>query len=100
MIALGTDGVSRGLLIEGVTTGLDMLLFILLHLTALERNALLKDWIVSWLGKETEFLLRQIGLPRVTLILEVTMTSKGFGESLKNQKNLFGLHHQRQRTWL
>jgi hypothetical protein len=31
MIAQGTDGVSRGLLTEGVTAGLDMLSFIPLH---------------------------------------------------------------------
>jgi hypothetical protein len=57
MIAQGTDGVSCGLLNEGVTTGLDMLAFIPLHLTAIERNPSVKEWIVSWLGREAEFLL-------------------------------------------
>jgi hypothetical protein len=47
MIAQGTDGVSRGLLTEGVTTGVDMLTFIPLHLSALERNPLLVEWVKS-----------------------------------------------------
>jgi hypothetical protein len=56
MIAQGTDGVSRGLLTEGVTSGLDMLSFIPLHLSAIERSPSLKDWVSSWLGEGTEFL--------------------------------------------
>jgi hypothetical protein len=56
MIAQGTDGVSRGLLNEGVTTGLDMLSFIPLHLNSIERNPLLTPWIRSWLGKDAEIL--------------------------------------------
>jgi hypothetical protein len=56
MIAQGTDGVPWGFLNEGVSMGLDMLAFIPLHLRTLERNPMLKDWIVSWLGSDAEFL--------------------------------------------
>jgi hypothetical protein len=56
MIAQGMDGVSRGLLTEGVTTGLDMLSFVPLHLSAFERRPSLKTWISSWLGDDSEFL--------------------------------------------
>jgi hypothetical protein len=56
MIAQGTDGVSRGLLNEGVTTGLDMLSFIPLHLTAIERQPKLVEWVKSWLGQDLEIL--------------------------------------------
>jgi hypothetical protein len=56
MVAQGTDGVSRGHLKEGVTTGEDMLSFIPLHLSALHRSETLKDWIKSWLGNQAEFL--------------------------------------------
>jgi hypothetical protein len=38
MIAQGADGVSRGLLTEGVTSGLDMLSFVPRHLTVIERD--------------------------------------------------------------
>jgi hypothetical protein len=56
MIAQGTDGVSCGLLNKGVPMEMEMLSFIPLHLTAFDRNPVLQDWIVSWLGKESEFL--------------------------------------------
>jgi hypothetical protein len=56
MIAQRTDGVSRGLLNEGVNAGLDMLEFVPLHLSAVERNPLLPAWVYSWLGTDAEFL--------------------------------------------
>jgi hypothetical protein len=56
MIAQGTDGVSRGALNQGVTTGMDMLSFIPLHLTAIERNPQVLGWVKSWLGEDSEFL--------------------------------------------
>ena len=56
MEAQGTDGVSRGHLKEGVSTGADMLSFIPLHLSALQRSASLKGWLQSWLGTHAEFL--------------------------------------------
>ena len=60
MIEQGTDGLSRGDLLEGVLNGKRMLSFIPLHLFALDREPGLKDWISSWTGsgrKETiEFL--------------------------------------------
>ena len=56
MKAQGTDGVSRGHLKEGVSAGEDMMSFIPLHLTALQRSPAMKDWLNSWLGSHAEFL--------------------------------------------
>jgi hypothetical protein len=56
MVAQGTDGVSRGHLKEGVSTGEDMLSFIPLHLSATQRSKNIKGWIQSWLGNHAEFL--------------------------------------------
>jgi len=50
MIAQGTDGCSRGSLMEGVMTGLDMLTFIDLSKTATERHPPLLNWIRGWTG--------------------------------------------------
>ena len=50
MIAQGTDGLSRGDLLEGVLNGRSMLSFIPLHLSAIEREPALKPWIESWAG--------------------------------------------------
>jgi hypothetical protein len=61
MIAKGGDGVSRGLLNEGVMAGDDILSFIPLHLTAIERLPDLLDWLRSWTGLRgrLEFLSHQ-----------------------------------------
>jgi hypothetical protein len=48
MIAQGTDGCSRGVLMEGVMAGQDMLSFIDLAKTATERSPTLLPWIRSW----------------------------------------------------
>jgi hypothetical protein len=56
MIAQGTDTVSRGALNQGVTTGLEMLSLIPLHLGAIHQNLEIPNWIKSQLGKGTEFL--------------------------------------------
>jgi hypothetical protein len=56
MIAQGTDGVSQGLLTEGVNAGLDMLTFIPPHLNAIERHPPLLNWLCSWLGHNSELL--------------------------------------------
>jgi hypothetical protein len=48
MIAQGTDGCSRGVLMEGVMAGLDMLSFVDLGKTGVERYPPLLDWIRSW----------------------------------------------------
>jgi hypothetical protein len=56
MIAQVTDGVSRRLLMEGVTTGLDMLSFMPLHLSATDRRPETIPWILSWLGENAEIL--------------------------------------------
>lgn len=52
MIAQGTDGCSRGMLMEGVMAGEDMLSFVDLGRSAVERHPPLLDWIRSWTGQE------------------------------------------------
>ena len=56
MIAEGGDGVSRGSLNEGVMAGEDMLAFIPLHLSALDRSPSLLVWIQSWTKSKLEVL--------------------------------------------
>ena len=57
MKAQGTDGFSRGSLKEGIATGLSMLSFIPLHLSAVERSPEIEDWVRAWFpGKEVELL--------------------------------------------
>ena len=48
MIAQGTDGGSRGSLLEGVLSGRPMLDFVDVGKTALERHGPLLDWIRDW----------------------------------------------------
>ena len=48
MIAQGTDGCSRGFLMEGVMAGEDMLSFVDLGKSAVERHPPVLDWIRSW----------------------------------------------------
>jgi hypothetical protein len=48
MIAQGTDGCSRGVLLEGVMAGEDMLSFVDLGKSALDRSPTLLPWIQSW----------------------------------------------------
>jgi hypothetical protein len=50
MIAQGTDGASRGSLMEGVMAGQDMLSFVDLAKTSVERHPPLLDWVRSWTG--------------------------------------------------
>jgi hypothetical protein len=50
MIAEGGDGVSRGSLNEGVMAGVNMLTFIPIYLSAVERSPTLLDWIRTWTG--------------------------------------------------
>ena len=48
MIAQGTDGLSRGSSLEGVLQGDDMLSFVNLAQTAIERHPFLLDFVCSW----------------------------------------------------
>lgn len=48
MIAQGTDGISRGNLLEGVMTGQKMLSFVPINESALTRSESLLSWIKSW----------------------------------------------------
>jgi hypothetical protein len=50
----GTDRVSRGQLKEGVLTGKDMLSFIPLHLSAIQRLPPVETWLKSWLSKDAK----------------------------------------------
>jgi len=57
MIFQGTDGLSRGDETGGVLSGDDMLSFVPLHQTALERSDALKDWLTELLpDSKTNFL--------------------------------------------
>ena len=49
MISQGTDGLSRGILLEGVNIGEDMLSFVDLARTAIERHPGVLDFVRSWL---------------------------------------------------
>jgi hypothetical protein len=49
MIAQGTDGLSRGILLEGVVKGEDMLAFIDLSKTAIERHPGVLEFALSWI---------------------------------------------------
>ena len=48
MIAKGTDGLTRGIMLEGVVKGEDMLSFIDLSKTALEKHPALLEFMQSW----------------------------------------------------
>ena len=48
MIAQGTDGLSRGVLLEGVLAGRDMLDYVDLSRTAFERHPALSEFVRSW----------------------------------------------------
>ena len=56
MIAQGTDGISRGEMLEGVMAGEPMLRFIPLNLGACERSRELLGWIKDWLGSDSQLL--------------------------------------------
>ena len=56
MISQGTDDVSRGEMASGVMRGAAMLLFVPLHLSAMDRVSGLLSWVHSWLGLDAELL--------------------------------------------
>jgi len=69
MIEQGTDGISRGNMMEGVLSGRKMLSFVPIHLSAIERSKNLLSWVRSWIGDEnikplspTDWLWRGQGL--------------------------------------
>jgi hypothetical protein len=59
MIAEGGDGVSRGILNEGVMAGESMLSFIPLNLSAVDQSNTLVPWIQTWAQGKMECLLPQ-----------------------------------------
>ena len=78
MKAQGTDGVSRGQLKEGVSSGSDMLAYIPFHLTALQRFPPVETWLRSWLGKDMEVLTPEGWFERGHDILGGKNDAKGF----------------------
>jgi hypothetical protein len=52
MIAEGAEGLSRGLLNEGVMAGESILSFVPFHLPALDRSPAVFDWVQSWAGEK------------------------------------------------
>lgn len=60
MIAQGSDGLTRGNLLEEVMVGENMLNFIPLHLTAIERSSSLLGWLESWAPDKILRLLRPV----------------------------------------
>ena len=50
MIAQGTDGLSRGIFLYGVVQGEDMLSFVDLSRTAIERHPGMLEFIKSWVA--------------------------------------------------
>ena len=60
MKAQGANGASRGHLKEGVTIGEDMLSFVPLDKSCLERAPLLREWTRSWAGSRAELSLIHI----------------------------------------
>ena len=53
MIAQGTDGLSRGVLLEGVLSGKDMLAYVDLAKTAQERHPPLLEFLKSWIDDKS-----------------------------------------------
>ncbi len=52
MIAKGADGLSQGLLSEGVMTLDSIISFVPFHLLAIERSPAVFDWVTSWADEE------------------------------------------------
>jgi hypothetical protein len=61
MIAEGTNSLSCGDLSEGVMKGENVLSFVPLHLSALERSPQLKTWVKDWFGTEESTWLTPLG---------------------------------------
>ncbi len=88
MIAQGTDGCSRGSLMEGVMRGLDMLLFMNLSHTAIDRHPPLLEWVRSWTENPAWRPSPQKGgSKRVTASLEECWTATKCGCPYMDKKN-------------
>jgi hypothetical protein len=64
MNAQGTDGVSRGQLKEGLSSGQSMLSFVSFHLSAVQRSDDVEAWLRSWLGESMVVLSPKGGFER------------------------------------
>jgi hypothetical protein len=80
MKAQGTDGVSRGQFEEGVSTGRDMLSYLLLHLSAIQQSPAVEPWLRSWLGQDAEVLSPDGWFERGHDILGGSVTPKDSGD--------------------
>ena len=56
MIRCGVDGLSRGNLDNGVMVGRHILEFVPIHLSALVRSTVLREWMEGWVREDTLFL--------------------------------------------
>ena len=82
MIAQGTNGCSRGSLLEGVMAGKDMLTFVDLALPATERHPPLLDWVRLWTNCR-----RVMG----SLVVSQTRTTSGSPRMKPLGKSTYGL---------
>ena len=80
MISQGTDGISRGNLLEGVMTGKDMLSFVPIGQSACERSVSMLNWLRVWLSKRN-----------IVPLTPYEWTTKGQGLSDKVWKNTDGV---------
>jgi len=102
MISQGTDGLSRGCLIEGVMTGTPMLDFIPLHLSALDRQPTLLHWIRDWTQCRT---LTPSHLPTglfedTALMGVLTMPMVSGSPRLLVTPGFYGIHRRLPQMWL
>jgi hypothetical protein len=77
MIGQGSDGLSRGNLMEGVMTGQSMLSYVPLGKSALERSPSLLTWIQSWAGDQLELLTPKDWFIRGQGLAEFHVDNKG-----------------------
>jgi hypothetical protein len=90
MISQGTDGLSRGVVTEGVMAGKSMLSFVPLYLNALDRQPSLLDWLRDWLQ-----------LPGLTPLMPDEWFDRGHGyqNGGKNKRGIW-LPTEMNESWL
>eukprot|EP00957_Ditylum_brightwellii_P004969 378351-Ditylum_brightwellii.AAC.1 len=77
MIAQGTDGLSQGSMVEGIINGDIIFSFIPTHLLATAVHPPLKDWIFTWVPRETEIICLSGWFERGHDIVGGTQSSEG-----------------------
>ncbi len=105
MIAQGTDGLSRGIMLEGLVCGNDMLSFVDLSKTALERHQGVLDYVKSWLDSSLssskllspeEWFREGHGM----LVEKRTQGECGYPGTQRTRRRTSGLHHPLLQTSL